>query len=72
MFRSGILARRVGLDAEGVASKTKWYFWPNGFVREFIAILDLQKREHIIASGVIFTGCLILAVVAVIFRLRAA
>ena len=71
MFRSGILARRVGLDAEGVASKTKWYFWPNGFVREFIAILDLQKKEHLIASGMIFTGCLILGVLAVIFRLRA-
>ncbi|MBQ7582762.1 MAG: YdcF family protein, partial [Lachnospiraceae bacterium] len=70
MFRSGVLARRVGLDAEGIASKTKWYFWPNGFVREFFAILNLQRKEHLLATGTIFAGCLILAALAVIFRLR--
>ncbi len=70
MFRSGVLARRVGLDAEGIASKTKWYFWPNGFVREFFAILNLQRKEHLLAAGTIFAGCLILAVLAVVFRLR--
>ncbi|MBP5383842.1 MAG: YdcF family protein [Lachnospiraceae bacterium] len=71
MFRSGVLAKRVGLDAEGIASRTKWYFWPNGFVREFFAILDLQKKEHLLATGIIFAGCFILAIFALIFRLKA-
>lgn len=48
VFRSGILARKAGIEAEGVPSDTKWYFWPNGFVREFFGILALNKRAHII------------------------
>lgn len=70
MFRSGILAKKAGIDAEGVASKTKWYFWPNGFVREFFGILAMRKKEHIIVSGIIFAGCAIVAVIAAVFRLR--
>ena len=46
MLRSGILARMAGIDAEGIAGDTKWYFWPNGFVREFFAILTLNLRAH--------------------------
>ncbi|MCF0229373.1 MAG: YdcF family protein, partial [Parasporobacterium sp.] len=33
VFRSGILARQAGLNADGVGGRTKWYFWPNAFVR---------------------------------------
>lgn len=48
ILRSGILARRAGFDAEGIASKTKWYFWPNGFIREFFGILAINKKAHIL------------------------
>ena len=51
VFRSGILAAKAGLDAEGIASGTKWYFWPNGFVREFIAIMSMNKKTHIIMTA---------------------
>ena len=47
ILRSGILARKAGLDAEGIAGDTKWYFWPNGFVREFFGILKLNIRAHL-------------------------
>lgn len=57
VLRSGILARRAGVEAEGIAGDTKWYFWPNGFIREFFAILTLEKRAHI-ATG---TGLFILS-----------
>lgn len=70
MFRSGVLALKAGINAQGVASKTKWYFWPNGFVREFMALLDMRKKDHLKVIGVLFTGCVILAVLAVIFGLR--
>ena len=33
MLRCGFLARAAGMEAEGIASGTKWYFWPNGFAR---------------------------------------
>lgn len=47
ILRSGILARKAGLDAEGIAGDTKWYFWPNGFVREFFGILKINMRAHL-------------------------
>lgn len=47
MLRSGILAQKVGLDAEGIAAATKWYFWPNGFLREFFAIIVMHLKSHI-------------------------
>ena len=57
MLRSGIIARRAGLDAEGVAGDTKWYFWPNGFVREFFGILALNVRTHMLVAAVIALIC---------------
>ena len=63
VFRSGILARRAGLDAEGTASGTKWYFWPNGFIREFFGILALHKSAHVAAAVVAGAVCLTLALV---------
>lgn len=52
IFRSGMLARKAGVEAEGIASETKWYFWPNGFVREFFAILSMKRKEHcMVAAG---------------------
>lgn len=48
VFRSGIYARQAGIDAYGIGSKTKWYFWPNAFVREFAALLVSRKKGHIV------------------------
>lgn len=36
VFRSGLFARRVKMRAVGIGAKTKWYFWPNAAVREFV------------------------------------
>ena len=38
---------------EGIASKTKWYFWPNGFAREVIAIFVMTKKYHILSAFII-------------------
>ncbi len=42
VFRSGVWAGLAGLEAEGLGSDTKWWFWPNAFVRECVGLL--QKR----------------------------
>ena len=63
ILRSGILARRAGLDAEGIAGDTRWYFWPNGFTREFFGILALNVRTHITFSAVTAAVCLLLGAV---------
>lgn len=57
ILRSGILARRAGLDAEGIAGDTKWYFWPNGFVREFFAILTMNVKAHVFIAIVTALCC---------------
>jgi len=46
LLRSGIIAREAGLPAEGIGSKTKWYFWPNAFIREFVGLLASKWRQH--------------------------
>lgn len=60
ILRSGILARRAGLDAEGIAGDTKWYFWPNGFVREFFAILTMHIKAHVFVAVVTALCCALL------------
>ena len=47
VFRSGVIANECGLDCEGMGSRTKWYFYSNALIREFIANLVQEKRKHI-------------------------
>jgi len=54
VFRSGVYADEAGLNAQGIGSKTKWYFWPNAFIREFIALLVRERKSHIIVTICLF------------------
>ena len=47
VFRSGVIANLEGIDCEGIGSKTKWYFYTNALIREFIANLLEQKWQHL-------------------------
>lgn len=47
VLRSGMISSAEGLDAEGVGARTKWYFWPNAFIREFVGLLVSKRRRHI-------------------------
>ncbi|MDO4490544.1 MAG: YdcF family protein [Lachnospiraceae bacterium] len=44
VFRSGIISRQQEFYPEGVGSPTKWYFWPNAFVREMVGMAAYTKR----------------------------
>ena len=48
VFRSGVIASEQGIDCEGMGSKTKWYFYTNALIREFIANLIQERKKHII------------------------
>lgn len=49
VFRGYIMARKNEMeDAKGIAAKTKFYFFPNAFLREFVGLLVDQKWKHII------------------------
>ena len=39
VFRAGLKARQAGMKAVGMGAETKWYFWPNAAVREFVGLL---------------------------------
>ena len=49
IFRGYILAAKNGFRAQGISARTKWYFFPNAFIREFIGLLADQALRHITA-----------------------
>ncbi len=63
MLRSGILAHKAGLDAQGIAGDTKWYFWPNGFIREFFGILAMNMKSHIFTAIILAVVCAVIGVI---------
>jgi Uncharacterized conserved protein len=52
VFRAGLKARRVKMRAVGMGAPTKWYFWPNAAVREFVGLLT----EHRLKQGLLLIG----------------
>lgn len=56
VFRAGLCARRVKLRAQGLGASTKWYFWPNASVREFVGLLT----EHRGKQALIFLGLIVI------------
>ncbi len=65
VFRSGMFANMAQMHAEGIGSRTKWYFWPNALVREFIGLLTYQKKKQsiiIISLIIIYASLAVMAV----------
>lgn len=64
VFRSGMLARRIKMRAQGMGAKTKWYFWPNAAVREFVGLLTSHRLKQALILGSIIAIYIILTVTA--------
>ncbi len=45
IFRGYILSKKHNLDAQGLPAKTKWYFFPNAFLRELAGIIVEKKLQ---------------------------
>lgn len=71
VFRSGIIANECGIDCEGMGSKTKWYFYTNALIREFIANLVQERNKHIIMIIMINIFALILILIGYFHELIA-
>ncbi len=67
VFRSGTYARKVKMRATGIAARTKWYFWPNASVREFVSLLTEHRRKQVLVLG----GLLMIYVVLTLVQLWA-
>ncbi len=48
VFRSGLWAKRAGLTAEGMGSRTRWWFWPNAFLRETAGLMQKRWKQEIL------------------------
>ncbi len=48
VFRSGVWAGLAGLPAEGMGSRTKWWFWPNAFLRETAGLLQKRWKQEVL------------------------
>ena len=55
VFRAGFLAARQHIKAEGIGSKTKWWFWPNAFMRECVGLLVNRWKQEL-AFLAVLTG----------------
>ena len=66
VFRSGVYARRNKMRAVGMGAKTKWWFWPNAAVREFVGLLKGHRLKQGIILGSIAASYI--ALTFVIFR----
>ena len=62
VFRSGLFARRVKMRAMGMGAKTKWYFWPNAAVREFVGLVTEHRLKQAAILGGIVAFYLIMTV----------
>lgn len=62
VFRSGNIAINQNIDSEGIGSKTKWYFYTNALIREFVANINASKKRHIanIVSIILWVGILLI------------
>ena len=63
VFRSGVIANNQGIECEGMGSKTKWYFYTNALIREFIANLVQERKSHIILILLINISLLVLIII---------
>ena len=52
VFRAGLKGRQAKLAAVGMGAPTRWYFWPNAAVREFVGLLT----EHRLKQGLLLSG----------------
>lgn len=69
VFRSGVIANSHGIDCEGIGSHTKWYFYANAMIREFIANLFVQKKEHLALISIINISLLALVLIGYKYNL---
>ena len=63
VFRSGVWANLAGLPAEGMGSRTKWWYWPNAFMRECAGLMLNRVPQELLLLAVmlLFFGALSMA-----------
>nr|WP_239586776.1 YdcF family protein [Shouchella xiaoxiensis] len=47
LFRASLYARQSGIEGDGIGSPTTWYYLPNAYTREFLALIEMYKWVHV-------------------------
>ncbi|NLI90513.1 MAG: YdcF family protein [Epulopiscium sp.] len=47
VLRAGILAKSLGLNYNGLGSSTKFYYYVSAIIREYIALINMNKKLNI-------------------------
>ncbi len=68
LFRAGLFARQAGIRANGLGAHTAFYYLPNATIREYAAILVLNKKRHLITLGLLCLLPVITFIVGLIGR----
>ncbi|MGN7402893.1 YdcF family protein [Cytobacillus praedii] len=67
LFRASLYAKIAGLKSQGIGSKTAFYYWPNAMIREYIAIIVMQRKRHTVVVGTILGVSILLSLLLVLF-----
>jgi len=68
VFRSGVIASKQGIECEGMGSPTKWYFYTNALIREFIANLFQERRKHLALLLLINISIIVLVLIGYYYK----
>ena len=68
IFRSGMFAAKAGMKADGIGAKTKWYFWPNAQMREFIGLLASEWKINAAVTALTVFGSILFAIIPTIIH----
>lgn len=63
-LRAGILSRQVGMHAFGIGSKTPFYYLPNAVIREYLALVVMHKKFHLVMLILMLIASIIVGVLA--------
>lgn len=65
IFRAGLYAKMTGLATNGIGAPTRLYFLPNALIREFVAVLLMNKKRHIIMISIILFFILLMVAITI-------
>ncbi|MDT8916132.1 YdcF family protein [Amycolatopsis sp. PS_44_ISF1] len=63
VFRTAVLARRLGLRLDVIGARTASYFVPSAFLREFVALLVQYRKTNAAACAVLAAGPVAVALI---------
>lgn len=53
VFRAGLYAKQAGLSAQGIGAKTKFYYWYNAVLREYLAVFVMHKKANAVCIAIL-------------------